>query len=40
MENLVNEESWVTQHSGNAEHWVRQNMESKNPEVRKDITLS
>jgi hypothetical protein len=37
MKNLVNEESWVTQHSGNIEHRVRQDSESKNPEVRKTL---
>jgi hypothetical protein len=39
-EKLVNEDSQVTQHSGNAKHWVRQNSESKNLGVRKDVTLS
>jgi hypothetical protein len=37
---MVNEDSWVTQHSGNAKHRVRQNSESKNLVVRKDFTLS
>jgi hypothetical protein len=40
MGNLVNEESRVTQHSGNTKHRVRQDSEGKNPKVRKDTTLS
>jgi hypothetical protein len=40
MKNLVNEDSWVNQHSGNAKHHVRQNSEIMNPGVRKDVTLS
>jgi hypothetical protein len=40
MENLVNEESRVTQHLSNTEHRVTQDSEGKNPEVRKDATPS